>query len=312
MPRRHGEQTYGEKLTIVLMRLLLANRSVSVKDLQKELGVADSRAVMRIIRSIEGARRVPIVYSSDGRNRTFQLESSYRLPPQTLEKGAVCLLQSRLAGDHLAHFEMGGIDYSLHYKTIEILMEALQHQRACDLTYRTAAAREYRPRRIMPYKVFSYQGGIYVHGDLVRSFPQPDFRADGKIAPQAVYTSLLAVHRIGEIQLTDETYTLPEDYDFDAVFNRSFGVIKGKSFVVEVELSGFAAFYAAERVWSPNQKISKRRNGRTRMTFTASSEPEVTAWILSFGREARLIRPKWLKQEISRNVKDMYNAYFKP
>jgi len=49
----------------------------------------------------------------------------------------------------------------------------------------------------------------------------------------------------------------PKNYEFEKAFNRDFGIIKRRAFKVEAELKGWAAQYAAERIWSPDQKIEK-------------------------------------------------------
>jgi len=45
------------------------------------------------------------------------------------------------------------------------------------------------------------------------------------------------------------------------------------------------------------------------MTFSASSEPEFIAWLLSFGREAKLIKPDWLVEEVKEIVKRLQKDY---
>jgi len=93
------------------------------------------------------------------------------------------------------------------------------------------------------------------------------------------------------------------------VFNKNFGVIKEEAFKVEIEFSGWAAAYVSERIWSPDQKIVKRRDGKTRLTFSTSSEPELISRVLSFGDEAKVIKPKWLVEEVANKVAGMQKVY---
>lgn len=65
----------------------------------------------------------------------------------------------------------------------------------------------------------------------------------------------------------------------------------------------------AERVWSPNRKIVRKRNGGIRLIFSASSEPEVLSWVLSSGEEARLIKPKRLVRKMKEKIKRMDDVY---
>jgi predicted DNA-binding transcriptional regulator YafY len=67
---------------------------------------------------------------------------------------------------------------------------------------------------------------------------------------------------------------------------------------VEVEFKGYAANYVSERIWTPDQKIIKKGKGKVRLILNASSEPELTTWLLSFGDEARLLKPEYLQKKI--------------
>ena len=63
-----------------------------------------------------------------------------------------------------------------------------------------------------------------------------------------------------------------------------------------------------KRVWSNDQVIT-RDGDKVRIKFTASSEPEIISWILSFGDEARLIKPDDLVAEVSRKIEAMGKGY---
>jgi predicted DNA-binding transcriptional regulator YafY len=65
----------------------------------------------------------------------------------------------------------------------------------------------------------------------------------------------------------------------------------------------------AERIWSPDQEITKKNEETIILSFTASSEPEFTAWLLSFGAEGRLLKPDWLVSEIKRSINGMKRNY---
>ena len=76
-----------------------------------------------------------------------------------------------------------------------------------------------------------------------------------------------------------------------------------------VELTGWAARYVAERVWSQGQQKAKKRKAKIRLTFKASSEPVVAGWLLSFGDQAKLIEPESLVKMVSSTV-DRLKGFF--
>jgi predicted DNA-binding transcriptional regulator YafY len=131
----------------------------------------------------------------------------------------------------------------------------------------------------------------------------------GKAYREPKFDPLLAIHRLKKVEMTERCFEYPADYDFNEVFDRSFGLVKEDCFEVEMEFQGWAADYVAERTWSPDQKISKVYDDKIRITFSASSEVELLAWILSFGEEARVIQPEWLIKEICNRIKKTGGLY---
>jgi predicted DNA-binding transcriptional regulator YafY len=86
-------------------------------------------------------------------------------------------------------------------------------------------------------------------------------------------------------------------------------VIKGKPFKVELELCGWAARFAAERRWSPDQKIKELGHGKILLAFAASSEPEVVSWTLWMGEEAKLRKPLRLRKKMIATIENMARQY---
>ena len=118
----------------------------------------------------------------------------------------------------------------------------------------------------------------------------------------------MAIHRIKKVEITDRLFDFPRNYDFEKTFKQNFGVIKEDAFEVEVEFTGWAAKYVSERIWSPDQKILKK-NRKTKLNFSASSEPELISRVLSFGEEAKLIRPSRIRKGLVNSLKNMNKAY---
>jgi predicted DNA-binding transcriptional regulator YafY len=117
------------------------------------------------------------------------------------------------------------------------------------------------------------------------------------------------MHRIKNVELTERMFKFPKKYDFEKIFNQDFGIIKEDSFKAEVEFSGWSARYVSERIWSPDQKIVKKADGKIRLIFSSSSEYELKGWVLSFADEARVVKPKWLVEKVSQTIKKMERVY---
>jgi predicted DNA-binding transcriptional regulator YafY len=207
----------------------------------------------------------------------------------------------RISTSHFADFIPGTIDYTPFYPIIRTLIQAMKRSKVCKIDYQSIM--EDRPKTfyIKPYKLFSHKDTLYMHAGWARypgaKYKEPDF------------DPLLSIHRIQALELTERNFVFPTKYDFEKAFNDSFGVIKGKSFPVEVEFTGWAARFVQERNWSPDQKITKRKDGTIRLKFSASSKPELSSWVLSFRSEAKVIKPKWLKDRIIQEAESIQNNY---
>ena len=62
-------------------------------------------------------------------------------------------------------------------------------------------------------------------------------------------------------------------------------------------------------MWSPDQKITKMRGGKIKISFSASSQLEFVEWLLSFEDEAKLIKPDWLIEKVKDTISKMQRVY---
>jgi len=198
--------------------------------------------------------------------------------------------EQRVPGKHFAVLPFGGIDYTPHQETLRTLIQAMERRTICRVTYRAAYDGRAKTFFIKPLKLFSHKDCLYLSSKMARcpgrAYRTPDF------------DPLLAVHRIARIDLTDRSFEYPKNYSFEARFNGDFGVIKDEPFDVEVEFKDWAARFVSERVWSPEQRLTKKKDGTVRLKFKTSSEPETISWILSFSDDCELLKPKWLIKEL--------------
>jgi len=177
----------------------------------------------------------------------------------------------------------------------------MEKHKICKINYRRLTAERTKTFYIKPLKLFSHQDTVYLHSRMART--------PGKVYKTPDFDPLLVVHRIKKVEITDRDFEFPKNYDFEKLFNREFGIIKEESFKVRVEFTGWAAKYVPERIWSPDQKITNKKGGNIVLTFTASSKPELISWLLSFGDEGKLLKPKWLVDEVGQTVEQLQRLY---
>ncbi len=209
--------------------------------------------------------------------------------------------EGKLPLHHFASFSTGTIDYTPHQDKIRTLIDAMNTKKVCRITYHGIMQKKAKTYHVKPLKIFSYKDTIYLHARLAK--------APGKPYKEPAFDPFLAIHRLKKVEMTEHVFEYPEDYKFENVFDKNFGVMKDDCFEAMIEFTGWASEYVVERTWSPDQKISKISDDKIRLTLSASSIVELMAWILSFGEEAKVIGPEWVVVEIANKIKTTMSLY---
>jgi predicted DNA-binding transcriptional regulator YafY len=323
----------GMKLITLLFRFLYSEEPQALIDLARHLNCS-KQTVMRQIDYLQRALDVEIEATFQGRRKYYRMKHpKQKRRPISVTTGELAVLEmcsaftrhligkkmfdeaakalgkswaflpegERVSGAHFADYIPGTIDYTPFYGIIRTLIRAMNEQKICEVIYRGIMGDVPKRFYIKPYKLFSRGDTLYLHAGWARypntKYVEPDF------------DPILPVHRIQSLKQTDRNFVFPANYDFEKVFNESFGVIKDESFKVEIEFQGWAARFVQERIWSPDQNITRMKNGKARLVFSASSRPELISWILSFRSEARVISPKWLKETVLEEAKNICRNY---
>jgi hypothetical protein len=172
----------------------------------------------------------------------------------------------------LTFFSKGYIDYTPHFAHIEKLLQASEERLICLVRYKAAGKNEDKEHRFAPGRIVSMNGALYVLGAGVTE----NFR-------EIRHLTNMAIHRITDLTLTERkfTFVLPE------IESNTFGLPwhEPKTFCIRFK-AGKAADYVRERIWADEQTLEDTKDGGVLLELTTRSEPEVMAWIRSFGDEA--------------------------
>ena len=326
-------RTYGEKLISLFVRLLFSGDSYSLTELAQMLNCS-KQTILRLLEDITKAYGVDIEERMEGNRKYVSLKqlrrelprtplspmeltvlqmcrdfTSHLLGTQLFEEATRALLksnaqqgkESKASVNHFGAFRSGYIDYTPYSGIIYTLVQAMDLKKTCRLTYQALMGTKAKTYYINPLKIFSHKDTVYLHAQWDTSLDKPHSEHD--------FDPLLAIHRMKKIELTERDYKLPKKYDFEKIFNKNFGVMKDEPFEVEVEFSGWTAKYIPERIWSVDQKITKKGRDKITLKFTTSSEVELIAWVLSFGEEAKVLKPDWVVEEIVKKVKNTGAIY---
>ncbi len=308
--KRDMDSTAGAKLLRLFLRLM-ADRN---RHFQADLAVwlnCSKQTIMRLMREIEGVVGVRLKMGMDDRRRWYQLCPDSRmplgldceelrflhicrdmacsyLPAQVLRRVGDILFRLAMqraaspasldGGKHAARFAFfskGRIDYTPHFAHIDLLIRAGEEGRVCRILYKAAGRREEKEYRFVVGRMLCMNGAIYALGSELE---------DNDRTVRRVIS--LAVHRIRDVTLTDVILTL----SFPEPNPGMFGLPWHEPRRFHIRFApGKVSDYVRERIWADEQRLEELPDGGVLLEITTCSEPELLAWVRSFGNNAELL-----------------------
>ncbi len=184
-----------------------------------------------------------------------------------------------------------------HMRTLAIVAEAWVSQRRLKIIYRPLAAQRATERVIEPYYIEPAAPGhaSYVLGychlkDSIRTFK---------------------IERIEAAELTDETYSIPPDFDANEYLGSSWGiVVEGEVKTIRLKIVDPEIMRIMEEtVWHPSQVLEKQKDGSMIMTLRVTDTVDLYSWILGWGEKIEVLEPKRLREEVRNTVEAMREIY---
>ncbi|GMO38266.1 MAG: hypothetical protein Ta2F_14480 [Termitinemataceae bacterium] len=175
--------------------------------------------------------------------------------------------------------------------TWDIVTNALRENRILKFSYTGIYNRTKQTRRVRPYQLLFDTGVWHLYG-----------YAEERKAPR-----MFSLLRMKDIELSNETFKLPKDFDFRArISGSNFGVfVDDKPYHFRIAFYGESALWIAERKWASDQKIKEinsknPKNSKNKnecgiiIDFTSWQFSKVLEWTLSYGCDAKPLAPKAL------------------
>lgn len=148
-------------------------------------------------------------------------------------------------------------------------------------------------RLVDPYHMASYRGEWYLVG----------------YCHHRAQVLKFAMSRVRAAELTDASFEPPADFDFEKYMGPHFGIMTGEEAAVDIWFSPSQAPYVKERVWHSTQVIRDNPDGSIVLSLTTNSLFELKRWILSWGQDARVLKPESLAVEIRGDLARTLDGY---
>ena len=154
------------------------------------------------------------------------------------------------------------------------------------------------------------ESSFYVEPYCLKAFKQRWYLV--AYSPHYHAVMIYSLDRIHALQPTDNHFTVPEDFQPDHFFDKSFGIIVNDDCGIEtvrLKVCARQSNYLRDLKLHKSQ-IEVERNDdfsifeiRLRPTFDFQQE------LLSMGDDIEVLEPLWLRKEIAGKVKRMWNKY---
>ena len=192
--------------------------------------------------------------------------------------------------------DRGVINYDKFQDEISLLLECIENNEICQISYTRAGATEPQSRYFAADKIHSRNATLYVEGWKLHEHPPHEIK----------HEQTLAIHRIQEITTTGFQFNFGAKEREPLSY---FGFDIEDPFEVKIRVNKSTAPYIRERQWSADQHIEQQQDGGVILTLSAQSYHEVTAWILSLGNDVELLEPQGLRKHLFETTQKMNKKY---
>ena len=189
------------------------------------------------------------------------------------------------------HLQMSEIDETHPHK--ENLYEAIRKRHSVNIEYNSFSTGQKTPHRLSPYAVLFRKRAWYVIGRSEKFDRVLTFR----------------INRIDSLAMTNLGYKIPEDFSVQRYLEKSWDVMLGPDTYVVILFAPRVAPLIQEVNWHPTQQIQELDNGVIRFEVTVAGWREIGWWVLSWGDEATVVKPKALQKWIIRTARKMVKLY---
>ena len=176
----------------------------------------------------------------------------------------------------------------LDLKIFDMLARAVAQKEQLELEYRKPGAGKSESRIVDPYHLANINGEWFL---FAFDHARKDIR---RFVPA----------RIQSIKGTGKTFERSKKFSLEKELRDSFGVHSGEGeYEVVIRFNTRVADFIREKKWHESQELRQLKNGDVELKLKLSSIVEVERWILSWGGDAKVIKPSELAEAVRNSAK---------
>lgn len=181
----------------------------------------------------------------------------------------------------------------LNLEILDTLAKATAQRRQLELHYRKPGSSQAELRLVDPYHLANINGEWYL-------FAWDHARKDIRTFVPA---------RVQAVRPTGKTFPRPQRFSLEKRLRDSFGVHSGEGqYEVALRFNVRVADYIREKKWHESQVLRELKSGEVELQLKLSSLQEIQRWVLGWGGDARVLRPKELADSVKQAARAILNA----
>lgn len=176
----------------------------------------------------------------------------------------------------------------------DALAKAAAQRQRIELMYRKPGQQKPESRLVDPYHLANINGEWYL-------FAYDHARKDIRTFVPA---------RMKSVKLMGKQFARPKKFSLAKRLRDSFGVHSGEGeFEVVLRFKARAADYVREKKWHESQRLRELKGGALELRLKLSSLMEIQRWVLSWGGDARVLKPRELADSVHTAAREIIANY---
>ena len=176
----------------------------------------------------------------------------------------------------------------LDLKIFDALAKAVAQRQQLELHYRKPGQTKTEARLVDPYHLANINGEWFL---FAHDHAWKDIRT-------------FVPARIQSVKPTGKTFERPQKFSLEKRLRDSFGVHSGEGeYEVVIRFNPRAADYVREKKWHQSQQLRELKGGGVELKLKLSSLPEIERWVLSWGGDAKVLKPRELAEAVRKSAR---------
>ncbi|NMM63214.1 transcriptional regulator [Clostridium sp. P21] len=170
---------------------------------------------------------------------------------------------------------------------------AMSRGRTLSINYFSINRNNLTIKKVDPYNLIFREGSWYIIGYYYKNDKVETFK----------------VSRIQNLKVTEEIYMIPHTFSLKEYLDENWAIFKGDKNKIIIKFDEKVSEFIKNGKWHPNEQIQNLEDGSVLLTIYLDELDEIKSWILGFGKNAEVIEPVELREEIKKEIEYIYKKY---